>query len=186
MLHMLDNDEINYLTNDRLFIRAETGAVQARGIPKLPRINPGTIVHNRRLHGLIPERQREELLQMPAQELWELEDKYDVHIDRLYGSGRIVQEARMKAFLILNWARDAAEEPAIEPVDLTQRRDLLAALMKSPGPFYQYPDGHFLRDTDVPDEHAYLDVLRDVAVYEARGRVDFPAMAQRCIEQILV
>jgi HprK-related kinase B len=185
MLHMLDSDEINYLTNDRLFIHAQPGAVQARGIPKLPRINPGTIVHNRRLHGLIPEQQRETLLQMPKQQLWELEDKYDVHIDRLYGAGRIVQEAQLHAFLILNWARDAAEEPAIEAVDLAQRRDLLAALMKSPGPFYQYPDGHFLLDTDALDEDAYLDALRDVAVYEARGRVDFPCMSQLCIEQIL-
>ena len=185
MLRMLDNDEVNYLTNDRLFIHTEPGAVQARGIPKLPRINPGTIVHNRRLHELIPPRQREALLQMPKQELWELEDKYDVHIDRLYGDGRIVQEAQLQAFLILNWARDAAEEPAIEPVDLAQRRDLLAALMKSPGPFYQAPDGKFQQDTDELEETAYLDTLQDIAVFEARGRIDFSLMSRLCLDEIL-
>ena len=44
MLQLLDNDEVSYLTNDRLFIHAGSGQIMARGIPKLPRINPGTIV----------------------------------------------------------------------------------------------------------------------------------------------
>jgi HprK-related kinase B len=176
---------VTYLTNDRLFVRAGSGTVQACGIPKLPRINPGTIVHNRKLHSLIPPRERDALLQMPAQQLWELEDKYDVHIDRVYGDGRIVQEASLTALLILNWQRDAAAELAVEAVDLAQRRDLLAALMKSPGPFYQYPDGHFQQDTDGFDESAYLDTLQGVAVYEARGRIDFSAMARLCIDELL-
>jgi HprK-related kinase B len=37
MLHLLDNDEMSYLTNDRLFIHAGSGRIMARGIPKLPR-----------------------------------------------------------------------------------------------------------------------------------------------------
>jgi len=57
--------------------------------------------------------------------------------------------------------------------------------MKSPGPFYQYPDGRFQRDTDDFDERAYVDTLRQVVVYEACGRIDFTGMARRCIEEIL-
>ena len=185
MLHILDDDAVNYLTNDRLFVRAQAGGVVACGIPKLPRINPGTIVHNRKLQGLIPEREREALLALPAGQLWELEDKYDVHIDRVYGEGRIVQEAPLSAVLILNWQRDATADLAVEAVDLAERRDLLAALMKSPGPFYQYPDGHFQRDTDEFDERAYLDALQGITVYEARGRIDFSAMARKCTEELL-
>ncbi len=185
MLRMLDNDAVSYLTNDRLFIRAEPGGVLARGIPKLPRINPGTIVHNRKLHGLIPSRQRESLLQMPAGQLWELEDKYDVHIDQVYGAGRMLQETSLAALLILNWQRDAAAAPSIAAVDLAEHRDLLAALMKSPGPFYQYPDGRFQRDTDDFDERAYLDALQDIAVYEARGRIDFDVMARLCLDELI-
>ncbi|MGB5339490.1 MAG: HprK-related kinase B [Gammaproteobacteria bacterium] len=184
MLHMLSDDAVSYLSNDRLFVRAGPQGVQARGIPKLPRVNPGTIVHNRKLHGLIPPRQREALLKMPTQQLWELEDKYDVPVEQVYGAGRIVQEAPLTALLILNWQRDAVADPTVEAIDMAQRPDLLAALMKSPGPFYQYPDGHFQRDTDGFDESAYLDTLRDVVVYEACGRIDFSAMARRCIEEL--
>jgi HprK-related kinase B len=184
MLHLLADAAVSYLTNDRLFVHAGPQGVQARGIPKLPRVNPGTIVHNPKLHGLIPARERAALLQMPTQQLWELEDKYDVSVDRVYGAGRIVQEASLSALLILNWQRDAVADPMLETVELAQRPDLLAALMKSPGPFYQYPDGHFQRDTDGFDESAYLDALRGVVVYEAGGRIDFSAMARRCIEAL--
>jgi HprK-related kinase B len=185
MLHMLDNDAVSYLTNDRLFIHAGSGGVVARGIPKLPRINPGTIVHNPSLHELIPAEQRAALLQMPPRQLWELEDKYDVHIDRVYGTGRIAEEMTLTAVLILNWQRDSAADLTVSAVDLSQRRDLLAALMKSPGPFYQYPDGHFLQDTDELDESAYLEILKGTAVYEACGRVDFDAMARLCFTDLL-
>ena len=186
MLQLLDDDAVSYLTNDRLFIQATEEGVLARGIPKLPRVNPGTIVHNHRLQDLIPPERREVLLQMPAAELWELEDKYDVHVDQVYGKGRIVQEARLTSFLILNWQRDAAAELTVEAVDLDKRRELLAALMKSPGPFYQHTDGQFQRDTDDFDEAAYLYTLQDIVVYEVRGRIDFPAMARICREQLLV
>ena len=118
MLHLLGNDEVSYLTNDRLFMHAGSGRVLARGIPKLPRINPGTIVHNQKLHSLIPARQREALLQLPGAELWELEEKYDVDIDRLYGPGRVKSEAPLAALLILDWQRDGDRELQVEQVNL--------------------------------------------------------------------
>jgi HprK-related kinase B len=186
MLHLLDNDEVSYLTNDRLFIHAGSGPTLARGIPKLPRINPGTIVHNKKLHSLISAPQRETLLQLPGAELWELEEKYDVHIDRVYGPGRILAEAPMTAFLILDWQRDSDMELEVERVDLAAHRDLLGALMKSPGPFYQYPDGTFQQDTTAFDEPAYLEALENIAVYVARGRVDFAALSERCLSEVLV
>ncbi len=185
MLHLLDNDEVSYLTNDRLFVHAGSGQVQARGIPKLPRINPGTIVHNQKLHSLIPAQQREALLQLPGAELWELEEKYDVHTDRVYGPGRIKPEAPLAALLILDWQRDGDRELQVEQVNLAEHRDLLGALMKSPGPFYQHPDGTFQQDTAAFDEAAYLDALENVAVYVARGRVDFSVMSDRCLHELL-
>ena len=185
MLQLLDNDEVSYLTTDRLFIHAGSGRIMARGIPKLPRINPGTIVHNEKLHSLIPAEQREALLRLPAGELWELEEKYDVHIDRIYGPGRITPEAPLAAFLILDWQRDSEQALEVERVDLAARHDLLGALMKSPGPFYQYPDGTFLQDTTTLDESAYLAALENVAVYVATGRVDFSALSERCLSGLL-
>ena len=185
VLHLMDDDEVSFLTNDRLFVHAGSGPVLARGIPKLPRINPGTIVHNARLHDLIPARQRKALLQMPAGELWDLEDKYDVPIDRVFGAGRIQQETPLAAFLILDWRHDSDRDLEVEQIELAERRDLLESLMKSPGPFYQYPDGSFQQDTTSFDDSAYLDVLDGTAVYVARGRIDFSALSERCLQEIL-
>jgi len=186
MLHLLDRDEICYLTNDRLFVRREAGQTRATGIPKLPRVNPGTIVHNARLQGLIPADRRAALLEMPAAELWHLEDKYDVHMDQVYGPGRVVSEAPLAGYLVLNWRRDSDMPLRVEAVTLANRRDLLPAIMKSPGPFYQYPDGSFHRDDAEFDEQAYLDALRGVVVYEVSGRIDFDMLAIRCLDELLV
>jgi HprK-related kinase B len=186
MLHLLDHDEIGYLTNDRLFVRREAGQTRALGIPKLPRINPGTIVHNARLQGLIPAERRAELLAMPAKELWQLEEKYDVHVEQVYGPGRVVQQAPLGGYLVLNWRRDSETPLRVVPVTLEDRRDLLAAIMKSPGPFYQYRDGSFHRDDAEFDEQAYLDALQGVAVYEVSGKIDFDLLVRRCLDELLV
>jgi HprK-related kinase B len=182
MLHMLENPEIKYLTNDRLFIKLDSTTTHAVGIPKLPRINPGTIVHNPRLHPLIPAQQREALLAMPREELWELEEKFDVIIDEIYGRDRITTAAPLTAFLVLNWQRNSDESLKLQRVDLAERRDLLAAIMKSPGPFYQYNDGRFFQDDTPLDEEAYLDALQNVVIYEASGGIDFDGMIQRVAE----
>lgn len=182
MLHMLENPENSYLTNDRLFIRKDHNKTFAAGIPKLPRVNPGTIVHNPRLHPLIPAQQRESLLAMPADALWNLEDKYDIMIDELYGQQQFTAQAPLAAFLVLNWRRDSDEPLNLSRVDLAARRDLLGAIMKSPGPFYQYLDGSFFQDDTPFDEQAYLDALQDVAIYEASGKIDFDSVVQRLDE----
>ena len=182
MLHMMENPEVSYLTNDRLFIRREGNGVEAAGIPKLPRVNPGTIVHNPRLHPLIPAAQRESLLAMPKEQLWELEDKYDVLIDEVYGADRFTVETPLGAFLVLNWQRGSDEPLNLQRIDLSERRDLLSAIMKSPGPFYQFADGRFFNDDMPLDEQAYLDTLKDIPVYEASGGIDFAAMAQQINE----
>jgi HprK-related kinase B len=185
MLHLLDQDNVSYLTNDRLFVRKLGGVTRACGIPKLPRVNPGTIVHNPRLHGLIPSAERAALLSMPAAQLWEIEDKYDVHVEQVYGPDRIVTEAPLAGFLVLNWRHDTDAGLALNSVDLAQRRDLLGAIMKSPGPFYQYSDGSFHQDTAEFDEQAYLDALQGVPVYEATGKVDFAALTSRFLDEVL-
>ena len=186
MLHMLDDDKVAYLSNDRLFVHAEPGQTLACGIPKLPRINPGTIVHNPRLHSLISSKQREEFLQMPSQELWDLEDKYDVYVDHIYGTGRIIPRARISTFLILNWRHNSDDETSMKQVELNTRRDLLGALMKSPGPFYQQPDGSFQQDTAGFDEDAYLRELKDVTIFEASGQINFTKLIELCRAKIFI
>ncbi len=185
MLHLLAHEGITFLTNDRLF--ACPGAVPPRayGVPKQPRVNPGTIVHDPLLQELIPQPKRERLLRLPSAELWEIEEKYDVMVEQIYGPGKQALAAPLAAFLILNWEHGSRQPLTVEQVDLSQRRDLLQALMKSPGPFYQYADGSFHRATTPLDEAAYLQVLQGVVIHEARGGVDFPGLTRYCLDHLL-
>lgn len=186
MLRTMDYPEVNYLTNDRLLLKVEQQCLMAAGIAKLPRINPGTIVHNPRLHALIPEKRRRELLSLPVSELWDLEEKYDVIVNEVYGENRISDLAPLHAFVVLNWDRVSVEPVQVIPVDLNKRLDLLKAIMKSPGPFLQLSDGGFHSDTTPLNEKVYLDALKGVKVYEVTGKPDFDQVAKVCIDQILV
>jgi len=185
MLRLMDDPSVSYLTNDRLFVHPANDHCEAIGIPKLPRINPGTIVHNKALHGLMSDEQRQMFLAMPSAELWSVEDKYDVHVEQVYGEYRIRARAPLHAFLVLNWDRDTDMPLQVARVDLEDRKGLLGAIMKSPGPFYQFSDGSFFTDTMELNEQAYLRALDGVAIYEASGNVDFDDMSQRCIHDLI-
>lgn len=178
MLGLMDYRDVRYVTNDRLFIRRHGDLVQAAGIPKLPRINPGTIVHNPALHDLIDEPRRKKLLSLSKQDLWHLEEKYDVMIETVYGDNRIAEDMVLRAFLVLNWSHDTEDSMRLAEVDLESRRDLLPAIMKSPGPFYQLGDGTMYQDSMQPDVQTYVDTLQGVTILEASGKVDIPKLKQ--------
>lgn len=179
MLQMLEQEGVNFLTNDRLFIKQTEQMTQAAGIPKLPRINPGTIVHNPRLRPMLSNEQQQTFLSMPQQELWELEQKFDADIEALYGAERIQYQAPLQALLILNWSRETQAETLLTQINLRERPELLAAVMKSPGPFFQTADGAFIADDYQADEQAYLSILDNIEVYEATGGINFEQLAQR-------
>lgn len=183
MLQMMENNDAKFLSNDRLFIQQEGQHLQAAGIAKMPRINPGTIIHNPRLTHMIPKPEQAQLLAMPAQALWDLEQKYDVDINTHYGQGRITSEAPLKSFLVLNWQRNASKALQLKKVNLRQRPELLNAIMKSPGPFYQYPDGHFSSDSYQFNQETYIKALEMIDVFEATGQVDFPTLAEHYLIQ---
>jgi HprK-related kinase B len=174
-----------FLTNDRLFLRVNDSTVEAVGIPKLPRINPGTVVTNDRLKTLIDETRRSALLQMPKQELWDLEEKFDVDIEHFYGKGRINTSTAvpLAGLLILSWNRESRSPVAIKEVVLSERRELLQAVMKSPGPFYQNQQGEFLQDEEPLPTEPYQALLNRVRVYEVTGKVDFEALTALCFEK---
>jgi HprK-related kinase B len=84
----------------------------------------------------------------------------------------------MQGLILLNWKR--SNEPlVIEGVNLTKRRDLLPAFMKSVGLFF-LPHG----DCVMPEttEEIYLDFPSHCSVWEFRGGVDFNLAARRCLE----
>ena len=176
VLRMMDLEGTRFVSNDRLLVRAGDPP-RCLGIPKQPRINPGTILGNPRLHALINPDRRAELLAMPPDALWSLEDKHDLMIGQVYGPGRVRFDAPLTDFWVLNWDRGSDLPTRVDQVDLATRPDLLTAIMKSPGPFYQHPDGHFEPNGAAPVPGPYLDALSGVRVSEVTGRVDFDVLA---------
>ena len=185
MLHMLSQAQSRFLSNDRLFIKKNNTKTLAIGIPKLPRVNPGTIIHNSSLVNMINPQRREQLLQLPQNELWNLEEKYDVIIDECYGPDRIQYQAPINNFLVLNWQHHNHNPVELKQVNLNERPDLLAALMKSPGPFYQFDNGKLFQQLTPLNEQHYLNAFADIHVHEAIGKVDFQTLSQLCYQQLL-
>ena len=178
MLQLLESDSARYMTNDRLFLKRDGDQVRMCGIPKLPRINPGTIVGNPRLHPLLDEGYRDELQRLPKEELWDLEEKYDVDISATYGEGRIIDDSILATVILLAWGRDSKEPTQVERVDINQRQELLQAIMKSPGPFYHHLNGTFWHDNEQIDSDIYLKMLDGIEVYEVKGGIDFSVVSQ--------
>lgn len=182
MLHCLNDPELLYLSNDRLLIESSAGQTNARGIPKLPRVNPGTILNNGNLRPMLTEDQRQHYDSLPISELWDLEDKFDVMVDEIYGENRLSVQGTLKLLFILNWKRSSEEPTELTKIQIKERHDLLAAVMKSPGPFYIGPDGQpFAPQTPLKPD-AYVRALESVDVYEISGAVDFQTAQSRVLQ----
>lgn len=178
-LHLM-NTGLDFVTNDRALIRRAAGTAEMLGVPKQPRINPGTILNNPALSGLIGGPRVAELGALSKDALWQLEDKYDAPVDRLYGAGRFQLDASLSALLILNWSHDATEAAQFTEIDIAGRPDLMAAVTKAPGPFYVPADADAPRGIAGVNPAVYLDVLEGVRVFEATGRADFDAGVGFC------
>ena len=176
VLRMIDLPGAAFVTNDRLMVRGGAPVLTALGIPKHPRINPGTILHNPRLHALLTPDRLAELSAMPPEALWHLEEKQDLIVPEIYGPGRLQLSAPLTDFWVLNWHRDTGVPTAVTPVELSDRPDLLGAIMKSAGPFYADASQKFQTDGTPLDPAAYLAALRNVRVCEVTGRIDFDAL----------
>ena len=169
---------LDFISNDRLLVRRYNDAPVMSGVAKLPRINPGTALNNPQLTGVIPESEREQFVSMDIDELWDLEHKYDVDIDRFFGQGHFKLRGSMNALGILNWQRNG-QDTICRQVDLGQRLDLLEAFKKSTGLFYLPASP----EQDYSDE-AYLKELQDVMVFELSGGVNFEYAASALWEEL--
>ncbi len=189
MLNFMNDSSISYMTNDRLFIKAsnpdtEESQVTMSGIPKLPRINPGTIIGNPVLHSLMSQDELKHYQAMEKEILWDIEEKYDAPIKQVYGDQRMKNDSPLNAFLILNWQRDSDEPVSLSQINLEERQDLLKAIMKSSGPFYQDKQGIFQTDEIEFDEKAYLSMLSGIKVYEAHGGINFIKLTELCMKTL--
>jgi len=180
----LMNQGLDFVSNDRLFLKNSGNEVRMYGIAKQPRINPGTILNNPTLRPILPQQRINELQNMPKQDLWNLEEKYDAMIDSLYGKGRYQLETKIHAHVILNWKHDSNEDTKITPVNIHQRDDLLNAIVKSPGPFYIDKNGQGWPNSSDIDRQPYLEVLSEIDVYEVSGKIDFESIMEPLVKLV--
>ena len=178
-----------FVSNDRVMVDDRPGTPDMFGVAKHPRINPGTALNNPDLAGVVPPEERARFEDLPTEELWELEHKYDALIEECYGTGRFRLDAPLSGLVILNW-RFGAGPCSVAAFDPAERPDLLPAFMKSTGLFY-LPDSGVCPEPspgadvaacgDQPPER-YAEVLSKAACIEFSGGVDFDTAARVCMD----
>jgi HprK-related kinase B len=175
-LHLM-SEGLTFISNDRLMLRDEGGLIM-KGVAKLPRINPGTAMNNPNLATVMSPEEQAEAAKLSTDDLWQLEQKYDVFIDQCFGPNRFRLSSPMSGLVVLSWQR-TGEPLQVRRVDLAERPDLLGAVMKAAGVFYETDNGD-----ETPDfsPEAYIELLRDCPVFEFTGGVDFPEATRRCAE----
>jgi HprK-related kinase B len=159
----------DFLTNDRLIVLPAGRGVTAHGLPKLPRVNPGTLLASERTRALVEAGARRRYERLSKDELWRVEDKYDLDVGAALGR-RWVLSTPLAAALVLEW-RAAGSGLSIERLDAGRALEALRPAAKSFGPFD-------LRLAERSD--AALQVLaRRVPVYRVTGARDPTALAER-------
>jgi len=174
-LHLMSRGT-TFISNDRLMVDPKEKIPSMYGVAKLPRINPGTALNNSDLAAVLSPEDKARYENMPVNELWEVEDKYDVFIDECFGKNRFDLNASMNFLCLLNWQR-GADPMTTRSVDPAMLQKLMPAFMKSTGLFY-IPEAGMVKDQPV---EKYIEILSRCQVVEFSGGVNFAEAADVCM-----
>jgi len=127
----------SFVSNDRLLLRKQKGKIEMAGIPKARASTPVRSSRIRTCHPILEPARRARLATMPFAELWALEEKYDVDIERLFAA-RIACACRP---ICVRWSCSPGS-PAMTvservPRHSRQRPELIDLIAKHPGPFHR-------------------------------------------------
>lgn len=172
MLRALETEPARFLSNDRILFKPDDGEVKVLGLAKHPRVNPGTLINSERLKHILPQEEQNRFARMPVNELWDIEQKYDVLIPQCYGEKKINLSGTLKNLVLLDWSLNSPQQTELNAVNIEQQPELLEGLRKSPGPFFQDVDGQFPGSATQSCEH-YAEHLKGVRVFQLTGKTDF-------------
>lgn len=115
-LRLVERGGFDFLSNDRVLMRAGAVDVDAAGLPKQPRVNPGTLLASKALARLLPRARRRLYSALPPAELWQYEEKTDVDVERDLGA-RSLLSATLGRIYALQWRADdeGLGERALDP-----------------------------------------------------------------------
>ncbi len=169
-LAMLDRGH-DFVTNDRLFVRVEGGRAEAVGVPKKPRVNPGTLLSIPHLSSILSPDDRKRYSAMPQEDLWGVEHKHDVDVDSIYGPDRTVLRGELAAIYVLKWSLSSLGWH-VRRMGMVEGRSAIAEVEKDLG---------VLDPTPVPaaERRQILDgVASTVPMYEVDGHTDASRLAR--------
>jgi HprK-related kinase B len=170
---------MNLVSNDRLVVQRQAEQQVMHGIAKYPRINPGTIVHQPELRGMLAPADMARYEAMSFADLWLLEDKYDALIEPAFGV-EFVLHSSLQMFIALDWDHTSTESCRLEPCLPQDCPQLVETVMKAP-------------DIGLPRAHAripaavlatYTDVLSQCPCFVLSGGVDFDRAADLVLDYV--
>lgn len=159
------NQGLDFISNDRVIISNSGAGFDMIGVPKHPRVNPGTLLNNEKVKHILHQPQRFE--EMSQQEIWDFEEKYDVLVDEVYGKGKFKLKSKSMGLLIIDWG-DSEAELELNELELNKRPDLLPAIMKTPSLMTPMAFGKFKNKS----EKDYLNFLNGFPVFILEGKID--------------
>jgi HprK-related kinase B len=164
----------DYVSNDRLFLGEGAEGVEITGVPKWPRVNPGTLLASDRLRNLMTLDEIARYRTLSRAELWSVEDKYDVPIESIYGRGRLALRVGLETLYVLAW-KSGGGTPSVRPVPGDERAEALLPYIKTEA--YDPPESR-AASTASPSA-----LLRDVPLYRVTGGADIPWLARHVLGQ---
>lgn len=173
---------ISIISNDRLLARRAsgvgTGDIPMLGVPKKPRINPGTIVGNPKLHGMMPAEELARYQAMPMEELWHVEHKFDLDVKTVFGPQAEKATALLHAAFFIDWKVGGGDYHC-DLLPAERYPEFFRAVFKDGGVFD-------LRnhETSLKPEHEaeYARVLEDIPIYHVTGGVSFESLVESILE----
>jgi HprK-related kinase B len=154
----------DFISSDRIILDPPlaTEQVIAHGLPKLPRVNPGTLLDGENTRIVLDPTKREQYEGLSPEELQEVKDKYDLEIGKVLGR-RWILSGELKAALVLNWS-NGGEGLHLQKLTPGQALSELKRVSKDFGVF----DVRLISRSDA----ALAATARRVPVYRVTGRPD--------------
>lgn len=164
---------MDYVSNDRSFVRRRRGRVDLAGVPKWPRVNPGTLLHSDRLRSLLPADKAARYSHLSRSALWKLEDKHDVPVESVYGRGRLALNSTLDALYVLSWSQRGRGFD-ISPIDPSRVPELIEPLIKTE--IYDPPGA-------APTGRRLAKTIAGTPVFEVTGGADIPRLMHEIVDR---
>lgn len=173
---MLVEQRQHLVSNDRLFIRPTPSGAEMVGVPKQPRVNPGTLLRIPRLTRLMPAEVRMRYQPIPPEQLWTLEHKHDVDVDAIYGPGTVQLRGFLRAVFLLRWSPNSRGW-SVHTLAPDERVGALAQTMKGVGVYDATPP------SAAAQQAILAAVCETLSVYEVSGHADLDRLAALVLER---